>query len=183
MFLYGLLLVFTGRLECNGMEGASVPTSESIQRTVAGETEAPFSCASNITPKEAWSLLEVHPQAQLVDVRTAPEWAFVGLPDLSSLDKRVITLSWRVYPEMNIDPSFSERLNQFLNAAAVEKTVPLLFLCKTGGRSAEAAGVMAANGWEKCYNIECGFDGEMNASGQRGTINGWKHEELPWRQA
>ena len=43
-----------------------------------------MSYAGNISPKDAWELLKGDPKAQLVDVRTAAEWNFVGVPDLSA---------------------------------------------------------------------------------------------------
>jgi rhodanese-related sulfurtransferase len=45
--------------------------------------------AGDLTPKEAWTLLKKSPEAVLIDVRTQPEWAFVGIPNLSSIDKKV----------------------------------------------------------------------------------------------
>ena len=31
-------------------------------------------------------------------------------------------------------------------------------------------------------NISYGFEGDLNLEGQRGKINGWKAEGLPWSQ-
>jgi len=33
-----------------------------------------------------------------------------------------------------------------------------------------------------CTNIANGFDGDLDANGQRATSNGWKHAGLPWLQ-
>ena len=49
-----------------------------------------MSYAGDVTPAEAWEALSDDPAAVLVDVRTAAEWAYVGLPDLRSLDKDVV---------------------------------------------------------------------------------------------
>ena len=56
--------------------------------------------AGDVSPRDAWNLLSSDEKALLVDVRTAPEWSFVGLPDLSPLSKRVVQQSWQVYPRM-----------------------------------------------------------------------------------
>ena len=32
------------------------------------------------------------------------------------------------------------------------------------------------------YNIISGFEGDLNDLNQRGKVNGWKAEALPWRQ-
>ena len=38
--------------------------------------------AGDISPRQAWEMLQSDPKAVLVDVRTPPEWAYVGQPDL-----------------------------------------------------------------------------------------------------
>ena len=59
-----------------------------------------MSYAGDITPEQAWTILRENPDAVLVDVRTDAEWRFVGVPDLSSLDRGVtgwkaVGLPWR----------------------------------------------------------------------------------------
>ena len=48
-----------------------------------------------------------------------------------------------------------------------------------GGRVEQAA---AAAGFQECYNVAGGFEGDPNDQGHRGTVNGWKVDGLPWRQ-
>ena len=43
--------------------------------------------AGDLSSPEAWELLERDPQAVLIDVRTEPEWRFVGVPDPSGIEK------------------------------------------------------------------------------------------------
>jgi len=47
----------------------------------------------------------------VVDVRTDAEWAFVGLPDLSKLEKSPILVPWQTFPDMRINPNFAEAYN------------------------------------------------------------------------
>ena len=63
--------------------------------------------AGDLTSQEAWRALQEDDKAVLVDVRTRPEWGFVGLPDLSSLGQRPHCVEWQTYPEMAIDPGFT----------------------------------------------------------------------------
>lgn len=135
--------------------------------------------AGDIVPEQAWDALGTVPEAQLVDVRTAPEWQFSGMPDLSSLSKKVIALSWQHYPQFNVNSDFATSLAKVIPSTET----PIYFLCKTGGRSAQAASTMASLGYGKCYNIANGFEGDQNVHGQRGILNGWKAARLPWRQA
>jgi rhodanese-related sulfurtransferase len=131
-----------------------------------------------ITPRDAWALLERDPKAVLVDVRTEPEWGYVGLPDLSPLGKQVVRLSWQAYPAMAVDPGFAERLA----ASGVTPEHSLLFLCRSGARSLAAARLMTAQGFPRCYNVSDGFEGPADGARHRGTVAGWKHDGLPWVQ-
>lgn len=133
----------------------------------------------DISVEEAWKILSSDQKAQLVDVRTLPEWQFAGVPDLSSLNKKPIAISWRNYPQFDPNNAFIETLKKVIPYVEM----PLLFLCKTGGRSKEAAEAVTAAGYQMCYNVTNGFEGDSNDKGQRGSINGWKAAQLPWRQA
>lgn len=144
---------------------------------VAHDTVAVF--AGDVEPVEAWSALSNTPQAQLIDVRTQAEWAFSGVPSLESLGKTAKLVSWKFYPNFDLNPRFVAQLE----AAVPDKSAPLYFLCKTGGRSTDAAIAATAAGYTRCYNIAGGFEGDMNTNHQRGQVNGWKAARLPWHQA
>ena len=49
-----------------------------------------MSYAGDISVEDAWRILGEDVTAQLVDVRTQAEWNFVGLPDLSKVQKAVV---------------------------------------------------------------------------------------------
>jgi len=134
--------------------------------------------AGDIAPKEAWQLMESEPHAVLVDVRTEPEWAFVGVPDLSALGRRPLMLSWQLFPSMQRNPDFETALA----AEGLGRSQAMLFLCRSGSRSAAAAAAMTQAGFTRCYNVAGGFEGDRDATGHRGTVNGWKVDGLPWIQ-
>jgi rhodanese-related sulfurtransferase len=136
-------------------------------------------------PAEAWEALRDDPSAQLVDVRTQAEWAFVGIPDLSGLGRDVILQEWQSFPTMAVDPAFADRLLDRLGGTPPET---LFFLCRSGARSMHAAMTVAAacsaRGFgTRCVNVEEGFEGDLDAQRHRGSINGWKSRELAWRQS
>lgn len=139
--------------------------------------------AGDLTAEEAWELLKREPKAQLVDVRTVPEWNFVGGPELSSLGRTAHRIEWQSYPSMQINPHFTAEASEVLEEAGAGKDTPLLFLCRTGGRSRAAAMAMTREGFQKSFNIVGGFEGEMDANGHRGAVSGWKAAGLPWRQS
>ena len=134
--------------------------------------------AGDVSPSTAWKILSDQKQAVLVDVRTRAEWNFVGLPDLASLDKKPALLEWQVFPSMQPNPEFVSALS----GAVADKDAPLLFLCRSGARSAAAAKAMSAAGFSSCLNVADGFEGPLDAQAKRGATAGWKAAGLPWRQ-
>jgi len=134
--------------------------------------------AGDLSPAEAWALLNQDGNAVLIDVRTEPEWQFVGLPDLAAVQKAAALISWQVYPSMQFNPEFQEAVAKI----ATDKDAPILFLCRSGARSRSAAMAATAAGYSAAYNISEGFEGGHDADGHRGQANGWKVANLPWRQ-
>ena len=57
-----------------------------------------------------WSPLSNKTNSYLIDVRTLPEWKFAGVPDLFSINKETIFVSWQIYPEMNENKNFEKFL-------------------------------------------------------------------------
>ncbi len=124
-----------------------------------------------LTPAEAAALLTALPNAKLVDVRTHAEWQFVGFVPDSEMNE------WKQYPKMDLNPNFLSALQ-----ATVDPQAVVMFLCRTGARSHDAAQLAAANGYSNAFNILEGFEGDKNAAGQRGQLNGWKAAGLAWTQ-
>ncbi len=129
----------------------------------------------DIPPAEAHNRLKSNPQAVLIDVRTQPEWTFVGVPQV----ERLIRLSWQVYPAMEINPNFASEVE----AAGLPKDTEILCICRSGARSASAATALTRAGFTNCWNVAQGFEGDKDGSGHRGKANGWKAAGLPWVQS
>jgi rhodanese-related sulfurtransferase len=133
--------------------------------------------AGDVTPSDAWSELGNDKAAQLVDVRTKPEWAFVGVPDLARHGKKPVLLAWQDYPAMQVNPNFAAELAR----AVPDRNAPLYFLCRSGARSRAAAMAATEAGYKSCYNILDGFEGGLDPARHRGKA-GWKAAGLPWLQ-
>lgn len=153
-------------------------STDDIRLNAAARTGAHAGYAGDVTPEEAWSLLEQHPDAVLVDVRTREEWMFVGLPVLQSLGKEPRLISWQVWPQMAQNRDFTGALAE----AGIGPDQPVVFLCRSGARSRAAAIAATSAGYTAAFNIEGGFEGDVGEDGHRGTVNGWKAAGLPWFQ-
>ena len=125
-----------------------------------------------LTPAEAHEILRENPAAKLVDVRTRAELDWVGrVPGAVEVELQ----SW---PGGRPNPEFVQQLEQ-----KVDKEVPVLFLCRSGGRSHNAAMMAQQAGYAECYNVLEGFEGDKDQTGHRNTVGGWRHAGLPWTQS
>ena len=136
----------------------------------------------DVPVKATWERLGLDAKAVLIDVRTRAEWAFVGIPDLSTLARRPVLVEWLTFPDNRANPSFVEQLSEMLTSVGADHDTELYFLCRSGGRSLQAAKAMAVAGFRRCHNVAEGFEGPLDATRQRGTQSGWKAEGLPWNQ-
>lgn len=128
-----------------------------------------FAYAGALTPLEAYEVLQQNSAAILVDVRSKAELDLVGrVPN-------AIHLEWASYPGMIANQNFAAQLQ-----SAIPQDACVIFMCRTGGRSHNAANVAASLGYQQVFNMLEGFEGEANAFNQRTLINGWKHAGLPW---
>tara|TARA_Y100000813_G_C24003582_1_gene277027 strand:+ start:157 stop:579 length:423 start_codon:yes stop_codon:yes gene_type:complete len=134
--------------------------------------------AGDISPEDAWKVLETDPKAVLVDVRTHAEWAYVGLPDVSSLGKDLKMISWVLFPKGDINTEFVDDLED----QVPDQDATVLFLCRSGVRSIAAAQAATQAGYAKSFNILTGFEGDKDDAQHRGTVGGWKVAGLPWVQ-
>jgi len=133
----------------------------------AKENSLPYSGA--LTPMEAYDVMQKTEHAILVDVRTSAELELVGkVPG-------AVHIEWAFYPGMKANPDFGAQL-----AMQVDKEALVIFMCRTGGRSNNAAMLASTLGYTEAYNMLEGFEGEVNAERQRTLINGWRHAGLPW---
>ena len=138
--------------------------------------------AGDVTAAEAYDILQGRPDAVLVDVRTEPEWSYVGVPDLSGLNREVVLVEWQRYPTMAVNEDFVPTLLSELKRRGTPQSAPILFLCRSGARSQAAAQTMSERGFTNCLNVTGGFEGPLDSERHRGRRDGWKAQDLPWRQ-
>jgi rhodanese-related sulfurtransferase len=125
--------------------------------------------AGATTPPEAWQLLR-QGAATMIDVRTAPEFRFVGRVPGS------INVEWRGF-ELPQRTAFIQSL-----AEIARRDTPLLLICRSAVRSDDAALAAVEAGFTRVYNVLEGFEGQIDTRQQRGRIDGWRYRGLPWVQ-
>lgn len=141
-----------------------------LDRARAEARAASLPYAGGVTPVDAWALVQAG-RAVLVDVRTSEERKFVGqVPD-------TLHVAWATGTALTRNPRFVKELE-----AKVKKDQVVLFLCRSGKRSALAAEAAAKAGFANAFNVLEGFEGELNERQQRGESGGWRHAGLPWTQ-
>ncbi len=143
-------------------------TALELARAAAQAQALPY--AGSLPPPVAWALVQ-RGEAVLVDVRSPEERQFVGaVPG-------ALAVAWASGTSLIRNPRFVRELE-----AKVAKDSVLLLLCRSGRRSALAAAAASQAGFEQVFNIEDGFEGELDARGQRGRLGGWRFHGLPWTQ-
>ena len=120
--------------------------------------------AGAVTPAEAWALQNAG-AAAIVDVRTEPEWRFVGhVPG-------VPLIVWPRDGEEHELRAFLAKLR-----GEFDPQEPLLILCRSGVRSHYAAELATRAGFASAFNVLEGFEGDAPG-------NGWRAAGLPWKKA
>lgn len=136
----------------------------------------------HLSPKEAWTWLQAETARRaalgqdpplFVDVRMEIESLYVGRPP------GVENIPWYEYPDLTPDPA---RFAQAVANEAGDKGRPILLICRSGKRTLDAGKALEAAGFSDVAHVLHGFEGELNDQFKRSTVNGWRHDGLPWEQ-
>ncbi len=128
----------------------------------------------NLLPKEAWALVQQKPEALFVDVRMEVESIYVGRPP------GVHMIAWYEYPDLT--PNAPDFVRQVEREAQNDKTRTVVLICRSGKRTVDAGLALEAAGFTDVVNVVHGFEGDLNDQFHRSTLNGWRHDGLPWEQ-
>ena len=127
----------------------------------------------HLEPRATWVYLRQHPNALFVDLRMEIEHLYVGHPP------GVVHIPWYEYPEMHVDPA---RFAAQVECEAGGTTRPVVLLCRSGRRTLLAGEAFEAADFGEVVHVIHGFEGELDAHFQRGRLNGWRFDGLPWEQ-
>jgi rhodanese-related sulfurtransferase len=128
----------------------------------------------HLTPLETWDYLQRHRDALFVDVRMEVEYLYVGHPP------GVVHVAWYEYPQIQAQPQAC--VEQVQREAGGDKSKPVVLICRSGKRTVEAGEALEAAGFKEVVNVLHGFEGDLDEHFQRGRLNGWRHDGLPWEQ-
>ena len=128
----------------------------------------------HLLPHEAWAFVQATTDALFVDVRMEIEYLYVGHPP------GVVHVAWSEYPQMQADPgAFADQVRR---EAGGRTDRPVVLICRSGKRTVDAGLALEAAGFADVINVLNGFEGELDEHFQRGRLNGWRFEGLPWEQ-
>ncbi len=131
----------------------------------------------NIDPGQAAELLSQR-NTLLIDVRTTMEYSFVGHP------LNAIHIPWQEYPGWEINPHFVDQVRAKLAELSLEPdNTRIITMCRSGKRSLDAAVALSQADFKQLFNMQEGFEGDLDVNKQRNTINGWRQRGLPWIQS
>ncbi len=135
---------------------------------------------NTIIPKEAWALVQDEARSVLIDVRSHMEFLFIGHP------VGAINIPWIDEPDWKINPQFATEVRRTLlggiSCEADGGCAPVILICRSGKRSLEAGELLIKEGFADIYNVDEGFEGELDEHHQRSTLGGWRFHALPWEQ-
>ncbi|MCK5648798.1 MAG: rhodanese-like domain-containing protein [Gammaproteobacteria bacterium] len=133
----------------------------------------------SISPKAAFQMLSEHPKSLLIDVRSSMEFLFVGHP------KGAVHIAWIDEPDWDINPNFVTEIRQLVLGGVCgedDEHPDIILICRSGKRSLQAGQLLIDSGLCNVFNIDEGFEGELNNDHQRSTLGGWRYHNLPWEQ-
>jgi len=138
-----------------------------------------MSSVKTISAHEAYELQQ-QVGTLLIDVRSHMEFLFIGHPT------GAINIAWIDEPDWEINPNFVREIRQLIlgGTSSLEQSneVPIVLICRSGKRSLEAGNLLISKGLTRIYNVDEGFEGELNDTHQRSSLAGWRFDGLPWEQ-
>ncbi|MBW5290624.1 MAG: Rhodanese-related sulfurtransferase [Candidatus Ruthia sp. Asou_11_S2] len=128
-------------------------------------------------PKKAFERLQVNQDAILIDVRCEAENKFVGRPI------ECIFVPWLDNPdwEPNED-EFIAAIKRFIGKENNFLEREIILICRSGYRSNDAGKCLIEHGFTNVAHVVNGFEGDLDESDQRGNLNGWRYDGMPWLQ-
>ena len=86
----------------------------------------------------------------------------------------VLLIHWMYGTAMGRNTAFFSEVEKQLNRKSV-----ILPLGRSGKRSAGAAEILTVAGFENVFNVQDGFEGDLDGNKERNHVNAWRYRNLP----
>jgi len=144
-----------------------------------------------MTPQQAFETMKKDGDKVLfVDVRTREEVNFLGMPTVADANIPYMKLNewfaWNAKKKnfkMEVNSDFSDDIADRIASKQMTKNDKIIFICRSGSRSAKAADLLTKLGYTNVYSITEGYEGDKAKKGEhkgQRVVNGWKNAKLPW---
>ncbi len=140
--------------------------------------------------KDVPAFIKKHsPKVLFIDVRTAEEQLFVGVPDGIDGTAPFGIMNYAKWDEEKKtylrypNPDFLGNFEYWALDKGIDKTDPIVLICRSGDRSALGSDLLARHGYTNVWSVVDGFEGDLAKDGPKKgqrAVNGWKNEGLPW---
>ncbi|MBU6463856.1 MAG: sulfurtransferase [Bradyrhizobium sp.] len=174
-----LVLLFMASTTAYAFDPAAVPAPK---RTKLGQY---------FSSQEAAKFMDQNAsKALFLDVRTAAEVTFLGMP--LQADANVPYMKQPDFPvwddakstyKLELNPDFLPEVRHRLVEKGLGMDSPIVLICRSGDRSAAAANLLAEAGFKNVYSVVDGYEGDVATEGPKAgqrVVNGWKNAGLPW---
>jgi rhodanese-related sulfurtransferase len=144
-----------------------------------------------VTAEEAAGMMATGSKDILfLDIRSSAEAVFVGMA--SPVDANVPYMNMPDFPvwddarntlKLEPNPDFLAEVEKRLARKGLDRTSPIILMCRSGDRSAAGTNLLEQAGYTKVYSVVDGFEGDLAKEGPKAgqrVVNGWKNAGLPW---
>lgn len=133
-----------------------------------------------LSAKQTLQMMKDDTRAILVDIRSSMEFLFVGHPH------GAVHVPWIDEPDWVVNPHFVTDIRKLVLGGAVctvdEGCAPVILICRSGKRSLEAGKALLEADFKSVFHVDEGFEGDLDETHHRSTVNGWRFHQLPWEQ-
>ena len=114
----------------------------------------------NLSPQQAWQMIQDDSRAVLVDIRSTMEFLFVGHP------AGAVHVPWIDEPDWTVNPHFVTEIRKLLLGGSIctidEGCAPVILICRSGKRSLEAGKALLDADFIRVFHIDEGFEGDLD---------------------
>lgn len=138
-----------------------------------------------LTAEETLEFLTSSPDALMIDVRTEGEIDESGLAEGTDALIPIFIPDPKKKGAAMLNPDFFPGVVELANSRQLTPDHPIVIICRSGNRSAQAANALGQMGFTQVYTVTDGYLGDRASSGpEKGqrTVNGWRNAGLPWQE-